>query len=137
MFKILEPEMGYINSATKHIDIIIKPQQISMDFHFECKLLITRNNEQVELEYPCGNMKFDFFVDILNNKYELKNFILEYDIDKCGPDILPNENENQQNKQVTKPKIKSEVVIPATIATAGIIATPFLLSVFGGKKKKL
>ena len=136
LFKVLEPEFSYLNAAEKHVVITINPNNISMEFHFSCKLLITRNNQSVEIEYPCGNMEFVFLVDILNNKYEMSKFILNYDIDKCGPEIEINESDNLENKNENKKKLKTEVVVPAVALSSGIIATPFLLSVFGGKHKK-
>ena len=51
------------------------------------------DGEPMNPEYPCGDIDFSFYIDILHNKYELKKFILSYDINKCGPEI-PNQQED-------------------------------------------
>ena len=64
---------------------------------------------------------------------------MNYNINNCGP-----ENENQGNNegqgQGQEPKknssIKWEYALPAGVGTAGLVATPFLLGVFGGKIKR-
>lgn len=112
-----------------------------MEFNFKSQLLITRDGGGLDPEYPCGNIEFIFFVDILNNVYELKKFYIDYDIDKCGPDIVTsNESQSEsQNKNLDtsfKLNLKPQIVVPAAALTAGIIATPILLTTLGGKIKK-
>ena len=136
MFKILEPEIAYIYSPDKYIDIIINNEQITMEFNFKCKLLITRDMAEVNVEYPCGDMEFIFFVDLLNNTYSLKKFELNYNIDKCGPEINSTQTIADKNDKKNKTFMKPEVVIPAALTTAGIVATPILLALLGGKKRK-
>lgn len=135
MFKILEPEIGYIYGADKFIDIIINKEQITMEFNFKCKLLITKDKKEVNVEYPCGDMEFIFFVDITNNTYSLKKFMLNYDIDKCGPENNITQDIDKSNK-TKKSTMKPEIIIPATLASSGILAAPFLLAFLGGKKRK-
>ncbi len=133
LFQMLKPEMSYMFNAKKHVEIIINPNNISMEFHFATTLLITQNNKPVDIEYPCGNMEFIFLVDILNNKYELSKFVLNYDINKCGPELRQEDNSKPSNSKVY---MKPKYVVPALAATSGIVATPFLLSLLGGKTKK-
>jgi hypothetical protein len=113
-----------------------------MEFNFKCQLIITRDGGPLDPEYPCGFMEFILFIDILNNNYELKKFKFDYDIDKCGPEILPIQNEDIQKpiksslKSNLRSNLKPEIVVPAAVVTAGIIATPILLATLGGKTKK-
>ena len=132
--KMLEPEVNTVFRPEKFINIQINANQISMEFNFKSQLLITRDGGALDPEYPCGNMEFIFFVDILNNTYELKKFTFEYDIDKCGPEIVA--TQNQDDQKPTESYLKPEIVVPAAAVTAGIIATPILLATLGGKTKK-
>jgi len=139
--KILEPELNTVFRPNKFINIEINPNELSMEFNFKSQLLITRDGGGLDPEYPCGNIEFIFFVDILNNVYELKKFYIDYDIDKCGPDIVTsNESQSEsQNKNLDtsfKLNLKPQIVVPAAALTAGIIATPILLTTLGGKIKK-
>lgn len=134
--QILEPETNSVFRPNKFCNIIINSDEISMELGFESKLIISRDGEPMDPEYPCGNIEFSLYLDILHNKYELKKFILSYDINKCGPEIIkeqkhvPNNNDENENKS----NLKLEYIIPASITTAGIIATPFLIGTLGGKK---
>jgi hypothetical protein len=62
---------------------------------------------------------------------------LSYNINKCGPEV---ENQGNNEGQGVEPKkdslVKWEYAAPAGIGTAGLVATPFLLGVFGGKIKR-
>jgi hypothetical protein len=128
--EILEPETNTVFRPKKSSNIIINPYEISMELGFQSKLIISRNGEPMDPEYPCGNIEFSFYINILHNRYELKNFILSYDINKCGPEI-----QNEQDVSENKSNLKPEYIIPASIATASIIATPFLIASLGGKKQ--
>ena len=131
---MLKPELNSVFRPDKYVNITIKPEELSMEFNFKTQMLITRDGEPFDPEYPCGSMEFIFYIDILNNKYEIKNFVFDYDIDKCGPEII--QNEPIIEEKPTKSNFKPEIVIPAAGLTAGIIATPILLATLGGKIKK-
>ena len=135
LIEVLKPENNSVFRPTKFAVITINPNEISMELGFKSELIISRDGEPIDPEYPCGKVEFNLFIDILNNKYQLKNFILSYDINKCGPEI-------SKEKDVTdtinkKSNFKFEYVIPASMVTAGIIATPFLIGSLGGKKKNI
>lgn len=133
--KILEPEMNSVFRPDKFINIIINPNEISMELTFISDLIISRDQEPIDPEYPCGKIDFSLYIDMLNNKYELKKFILSYDIDKCGPEKILKVN-NLKDKVTKKSNIKPEYIIPASIVTAGLISTPILLTTLGGRKTK-
>ena len=128
---MLEPELNSVFRPDKYVNIIINAEQLSMEFYFKSKILITRDREPFDPEYPCGDMEFIFFVDILNNTYELKKLVFNYDIDKCGPELEP-----EIIEQPTKSNLKPEIIIPAAGLSAGIITAPILLATLGGKRRK-
>lgn len=133
--EILKPETNAVFRPTYSTNIIINPNELSMEIGFKSQLIISRDGEPMDPEYPCGSLELSLFIDILNNKYELKKLIISYDINKCGPEI-PKKKDDSDTKN-KKSYLKPEYMIPASIATAGIIATPFLLGSLGGKKKKI
>lgn len=133
--EILSPETNSVFRPKKFTNIIINNNQMSMEFGFISKLIISRDGKPIDPEYPCGDIEFSLFIDILHNKYQLKSLKLSYDIDKCGPE-LDNSIFDETNKLDNKTKLKTEYIIPVGIATAGIVATPFLLGALGGKRKK-
>ena len=100
---------------------------------FKSQLIISRDGE-LNPEYPCGELEFSLFIDLRKNIYELKNFRLNYDIDKCGAEIVTHESIKTNDQ--SRVNLKPEYVIPATAVSAGIVATPLLLTMLGGKKKR-
>ena len=131
--KILEPETNSV-FRPKFANIIkINHDEISMELTFKSELIISRDGQPMDPEYPCGNLEFSLYIDILHGKYKLKKFILSYDINKCGPEIQEVKDESDKSKS----NLKAEYIIPASIVTAGIVATPFLISALGGKKKRI
>lgn len=130
--KILEPETNSVFRPTNFSNIIINRDEISMVLGFKSKLIISRDGEPMDPEYPCGNIEFSFYIDILNNKYELKKFILSYDINKCGPEIPKQQHLPDDNLNENKTSLKMGYIIPASITAAGLVATPFLLGSLGG-----
>ena len=129
LYKILEPETNSVFRPDKFCNIILKNDDTSMELRFKSQLIISRDGEPMNPEYPCGDIDFLLYINFLKNTYELKKFILNYDIDKCGPEIIKPEETDKPTK------LKSEYIIPATVVSAGIIAMPILLSTLGGKKK--
>lgn len=131
---VLAPETNTVFRPDKFINIVINTNKFTMDLMFESQLIISRDGN-LDPEYPCGNLKFNLSIDIRKNTYELTEFILNYDIDKCGPEIQSNIissiNEPSDNKYS-----KLKYIIPAGLAVAGLAATPFLLASLGGKKTK-
>lgn len=129
---VLNPETNTVFRPDKHIDITINNQQITMELFFESKLIISRNGD-LDPEYPCGELKFILSIDLLNNLYELKEFILNYDINKCGPEIKETQQPTEDTSGTT---FKPQYIIPALLVSGGLIATPFVLPLLGGKTVK-
>jgi hypothetical protein len=140
---ILEPEVNSVFQPDKHINIVINSTEISMEFIFKSLLIISKNGN-LDPEYPCGHLEFNLYIDIRKNIYELKKIYIQYDISKCGPEVntvMPSNNTNidssSSSSSSPSPKfnLNPKIVIPAVLATAGIISTPFILGALGGKNK--
>jgi hypothetical protein len=143
LYEIIKQKTIFIFKPQKNSTLNIKTNIMTIEFHFKSQLLISIDDEPINPEYPCGNLEYRLFIDLLNNKYELKNFILDYDLDKCGNKLTLNEelinNETVTNDETTKnnkKKSNMKYIIPATIVTAGIVTLPFVLPLLGGKNKK-
>jgi len=142
LYEIIKQKTIFIFKPQKNSTLIIKTNIMTIEFHFKSQLLISKDDEPINPEYPCGNLEYSLFIDLLNNKYELKNFILDYDLDKCGNKLTLNEelinNETVTNDETTKnnkKKSNMKYIIPATIVTTGLITLPFVLPLLGGKTK--
>lgn len=135
---ILAPESNSVFRPNKYSNIIINQNEISMELGFESQLIISRNAGPIDPEYPCGNLSFILYIDFKNNIYELKKFDLSYDINKCGPEMGQKQNQPEINSQsqTYQSNFKAKYIIPATLVTGGIIATPFILGALGGNKTR-
>jgi hypothetical protein len=134
---ILNPELNSVFKPDKNINIVINSTEISMEFIFKSLLIISKNGD-LNPEYPCGQLEFNLYIDIRKNTYELKKIYIQYDINKCGPEVntkLPSGNTNIDSTSSPKLNLNPKIVIPVVLATAGIISTPFLLGALGGKNK--
>lgn len=129
---ILAPETNSVFRPDKYNNIIINQNEISMELGFNSQLIISRNGAPIDPEYPCGNLDFILYIDFKNNLYVLKKFILSYDISKCGPEIINNQNKPQTS--FLRSNIKAKYIIPAALVTSGLMATPFILGALGGNK---
>lgn len=132
--EMLEPELNTVFRPDKYVNIMITNKQLSMEFHLKTQMLITRNGEPFDPEYPCGNMEFILLIDLMKNVYEIKQFTFSYDIDKCGPESthINNDVDNNAVEKESNTTFKSQFMIPAATITAGIVSTPFILGVLGG-----
>jgi hypothetical protein len=135
---ILSPETNSVFRPDKYNNIIINQNEISMELGFDSQLIISRDGEPMDPEYPCGKLSFILYIDFKNNFYELKKFNLDYDISKCGPEIINNELASQPESESSffKKNFKPKYIIPAALVTSGIIAAPFILGALGGNKPK-
>jgi len=135
---ILSPETNSVFRPDKYSNITINQNEIFMELGFDSQLIISRNCEPMDPEYPCGKLNFILYIDFKNNFYELKKFNLSYDINKCGPQINTSDSDSQQESETSffKKNFKPKYIIPAALFTGGIIATPFILAALGGNKSK-
>jgi hypothetical protein len=136
--KMLNPEINSVFKASKNIDIHITKKSMYMVLNFESQLVISRNGEPIDLEYPCGKLEFSFYVDLLKNTFEMKKFVLNYNVNKCGPEINDQISDaGTVNENVNYPSyLKSKYIVSTTLLTAGIVVTPFLLGALGGNKTR-
>jgi hypothetical protein len=135
LIEILNPETNSIFRPDKTTNITINLNEISLELYIKSKLIISRDGEPIDPEYPCGNLELRLHFDLLKNKYELKTFILDYDIDKCGPEIS-NQTTSNENKIDDKKSSKMKYILPTGAITAGLVTIPFILPLLGGKTKK-
>jgi len=146
---ILSPETNTVFRPDKHINIQININNFTMDLHFKSQLIISKNGE-LDPEYPCGNLAFILSIDLRKNTYEFTEFILNYDMDKCGyidetlntgitqgvSSLSTNSIMKNGKEFMEKYNIKPQYAIPAVALTAGLISTPFILAALGGKKTR-
>ena len=57
---------------------------------------------------------------------------INYDLDKCNEDNMLKLNNNTNKKT----RLRKEYIVPAAALTAGIVATPLLLTMLGGKTRR-
>lgn len=127
LIHMLSPASNSVYRATKSTNIIISKTTVTMEFVFDSLLIISQGENPINPEYPCGNLHFTLLVDLNKQIYKFSSFKLNYDINKCGP---PNENiVSTSNNGSTKLKY----VIPGAAVFGGLIATPFILGLLGGK----
>ena len=123
--EMLEPELNTVFRPVKHASIVVQKNQVSIEYHLKTQMLITRDEEPFNPEYPCGNLELTLFMDLLNNTYYIQDFMFDYDIDKCGPEKV-----DENGKTIKKSsRFKPEYMLPATAVTAGIVTMPFLLPI--------
>jgi len=132
---VVSPESCSVFRPTKSITIILTEKKQTMEFNFTTSLIISRDGEPMDPEYPCGSLSFIFYVDLLKNTFGFSTFQLSYDINKCGPEIEKNTNDNNSVEK-SKFKMNWKYAVPAVIGTAGVIAAPFLIAALGGKRKR-
>jgi hypothetical protein len=135
--EITHPEVNSVFRPDKSETIIINNEQTTMEYLFKSQIIMSRDGEGMDPEYPCGTLEFKLLFDLKANIFKFTSFKLSYNINKCGPEV---ENQGNNEGQGVEPKkdslVKWEYAAPAGIGTAGLVATPFLLGVFGGKIKR-
>lgn len=127
--ELLEPEMNSVFRPVKSANIVVTPDKKTMELIFDSELIISRDQEPVDPEYPCGKVSFILFIDFDKNTFAFSQFKLSYDINTCGPEINTRDNQksNTSPLDALKRSVKLEYAIPVAIGIGGIIATPFLL----------
>ena len=128
----VNPETCDVFRPNKSISITFTQETQMLEFNFTSSLIISKNGEPMNIEYPCGEISFVFFIDLLKNTFGFSTFQLSYNIDNCGPTENINNNENNNKKS----NVNWKYAVPAAIGTAGIIATPFIIAALGGKRKR-
>jgi hypothetical protein len=137
--EIANPESSSVFRPEKNIIITLTERKQIIEYKFTTSLVISRNGEPMNPEYPCGNCSFTFYVDLLKDTFGFSSFQLSYDIDRCGPELenapANNNNNNDNNNNDEKSSINWKYAFPAAIGVAGIAATPFIIAALGGKRK--
>jgi hypothetical protein len=135
--EITHPEVNSVFRPDKSETIIINNEQTTMEYLFKSQIIMSRDGEGMDPEYPCGTLEFKLLFDLKANIFKFTSFKLSYNINKCGPEVEKQGNNEGQGVEPKKDSlVKWEYAAPAGIGTAGLVATPFLLGVFGGKIKR-
>jgi hypothetical protein len=139
--EITHPEVNSVFRPDKSETIIINNEQTTIEYFFKSQIIMSRDGEGMDPEYPCGTLEFKLLFDLKANIFKFTLFKLSYNINKCGPEIV-NQGNNQGQGQGQEPEakkdslVKWEYALPAGVGAAGLVATPFLLAAFGGKIKR-
>jgi hypothetical protein len=141
--EITHPEVNSVFRPDKSETIIINNEETSIEYFFKSQIIMSRDGEGMDPEYPCGTLEFKLLFDLKANIFKFTSFKLTYNINNCGPEIQNqgnNQGQGQGNNQGQEPKkdslVKWEYALPAGVGIAGLVATPFLLGAFGGKIKR-
>jgi hypothetical protein len=139
--EITHPEINSVFRPDKSETIIINNEQTSIEYFFKSQIVMSRDGGEMDPEYPCGTLEFKLLFDLKANIFKFTSFKFSYNINKCGPEIQNqgnNQGEGQGSEQEPQKDslLKWEYALPAGVGAAGLVATPFLLGVFGGKIKK-
>jgi hypothetical protein len=126
------PENCAVFRPDKSISITFTKEAQMLEYNFTSSLIISKDGEPMNPEYPCGEISFIFYIDLLKNTFGFSKFQLSYNINNCGPS---KNNDNTENNS-EKSNINWKYAVPAAIGTAGIIATPFIIAALGGKRKR-
>jgi len=139
--EMLEPEINSVFRPKKIAIITIDKNTKTLEYCFNSQLIISKDGRSIDPEYPCGNLKFKLLFDLNKNSFKFTQFILNYNINNCGPPEKKSSNLN--TTQVTNPNINQgnnssslKYAIPVVLGVGGIISTPFILGAIGGKEKK-
>jgi hypothetical protein len=98
---------------------------------------MSRDGGEMDPEFPCGALEFKLLFDLKENIFKFTSFKLNYNVNNCGPEIVNQGNNQGQGQEPKKDSLlKWEYALPAGVGAAGLVATPFLLGVFGGKIKR-
>ena len=139
--EILKPETNSVFRASKSEYIMIHPDKKTMELTFKSELIISSDIEKgkyMDPEYPCGNLEFVLLFDFTNNTFQFTTFKLDFDLDKCGPDVNRIEPEVDRIEEVnnTRNKVDLKYAVPLTLGVGALVATPFMLGLLGGKRRK-
>jgi hypothetical protein len=141
---ILSPETNSVFRPEKNIIITINDNEKKMELIFDTQLVISKDGNPMDPEYPCGKLVFHFLIDFNKNIYKFSKFELSYDINKCGPEEINNntdnfntDNNNNNNNSNDNSNSSNKLIyaLPIAAGIGGIIATPFILGSLGGKQK--
>jgi hypothetical protein len=135
--EITHPETNSVFRPSKVENIIINIEETTMEYVFESSIIMSRDGESIDPEYPCGKLLFKLLFDFKANTFKFTSFNLSYNINKCGSEIENNENTGQGTNEHKKDSlIKWQYAAPVGLGLAGLGTIPFILGALGGKTKK-
>lgn len=137
---LVRPEDCSPFHINKNYKILIKPESKTMEYNYSAELTISKdrlNGQFMDLEYPCGNIEAKLLFDLTNDNYKFTFLKINYDLDKCGPEMdnMGSNDGSNDGSNNGKWNINYKYAIPAAGVLAAGIATPFLLGALGGKRR--
>jgi hypothetical protein len=135
---MLSPELNSVFRPVKSANIIIEIDKKTMEFHFDSQLIISRDGEPIDPEYPCGNLIFKLLFDFNTSTFKFTQFKISYNIDNCGPpkNNIKKKDATTLNDSTNSSSIKLQYAIPVALGIGGIVSTPFILGAIGGLKNQ-
>jgi hypothetical protein len=137
IMKAIHPETCAFLNGKKHIELLFNDRYQKAKLFFSSNIIISYQ-ELLDPEYTCGQLEFILVLDFTQNTYVFEKFVLNYEIEKCNPVFLEQQQLQEQQKEDKKNKysfLKKHLMKHAAISVAtAIITTPFALGAIGGNK---
>lgn len=135
IMKAIHPETCAFLNGKKHIELLFNDRYQKAKLFFSSTILISYK-ELLDPEYTCGDIDLILVLDFTKNTYVFEKFVLNYEIEKCNPDFLEQQQLKIQEEEDKKSKsnnfIKKKLMKHAAISVAtAIITTPFALGAIG------
>ena len=127
--EIINDNMAITINKNSTYNFVINKNEISFSIKLKSSLVMTIDGN-FDPDFPCGTFEYEFYVNLIKDIYELRNMKINYDLDKCGEDNILKPGTNK------KTRLRKEYIVPAAALTAGIVATPLLLTMLGGKTRR-
>ena len=134
----IEPEKILIRGAEKNIELTLTKNQENIIYNFHTEFWITKDGSIYDGNYLCGEIYLTILIDFKKNTYKIPKFKCKYDADICyQTENLSNSQEETNVVDVPKKDYSKYYKYgPIALGIGGIVATPFLLGVLGGKNNK-
>ena len=135
----IEPEKILIRGAEKNIELTLTKNQENIIYNFHTEFWITKVGSIYDGDFLCGEIYLTILIDLKKNTYKIPKFKCKYDADICyQTENLSNSQEESNVVDVPKKDYSKYYKYgPIALGIGGIVATPFLLGVLGGKNKKI
>ena len=68
----VSPETCAVFRPSKSISITLTKEEQTVEFNFKSSLIISKDGNPMDPEYPCGEISFVFYVDLLKNTFNTR-----------------------------------------------------------------
>ena len=144
IMKAIHPETCAFLNGKKHIELILNKSVNKASFFFSADIVISYQ-ELLDPEYTCGKLDFKFVMDFNKNTFYFEQFVLNYNVDRCNPEVEFEEELKEQEleelKQAKNGKfgfLKKFLRLHKVVGiTSAMLSAPFILGAIGGNKYKI